>query len=167
MKDTIQGYKATLSAGIEKVASDIPADQHQVFIEKCAEEFERLITITGMDKEAGFDAGGLGQSLATAGLTALGGLAFNKVRKGFGDSANRTAYERALETAIARSEILTAADQDKIRRMADSIYSFAPKVASDANVLTNILVNASYMDSLDLQTVKAVTELEEKLNKMA
>lgn len=181
MQELIQGFKETLSAGIDKVASvyDIPEDQHAEFISACGDELERSLAINGMDKEAGI-ASFMGQELGKTvgdevlkkgiglGATALGGLglmAINKVSKGFGASSNRAAYDTALQKAISSSEVLQN-DPQKAKKMGDSIFSFAPTVASDANVLRNILDNAIYGDSIDLQTVRAVTELEEKLNKM-
>lgn len=178
MQELIQGFKDTLTAGIEKVASayDIPEDQHSEFIQACGEELERSMAVNGIEKEAGFGADlmtgmsgkAVGGALVGLGASALGGLgamAVNKVAKGFGASSNRAAYDTALQKAISSSEVLQN-DPQKAKRMGDSIFGFAPNVASDANVLRNVLDNAIYGDSIDLQTVRAVTELEEKLNKM-
>lgn len=186
MKELIEGFKSGMNDGIEKIASDIPKEDHQDFIEKCAEEFERLISITGMEKEAsmadfvtGFAgkapglagaAGGIANKavtgLAVGGLAGLANIAVNKVSGMYGNAEAKSAYERAFRQAVQGSEILREADSQKVRRMADSIYSFAPTVASDSNVLANILSNAIYGDTIDLQTVRAVTELEEKLSKI-
>lgn len=178
MQELIQGFKETLTAGMDKIASayDIPEDQHADFIEACGDELERSLAVNGMDKEAGFGSdfaaafGGkeVGKAALGMGATALGGLgamAVSKVSKGFGASSNRAAYDAALQKAISSSEVLQN-DPQKAKRMGDSVFGFAPTVASDANVLRNILDNAIYGDSIDLQTVRAVTELEEKLNKM-
>lgn len=187
MKELIQGFKEGLQGGMDKIASEYGIEEHDrdSFIDAVTAEFEQSITAEGIDKEASYGAafgsalkGGLGGAatggaLATgvlglggAALTGLGALAVKKVGKSFGASSNRAAYDHAFQEALRRSELLQQADPAHVKRMADSIFSFAPTVASDSNVLTNILVNAIHGDSIDLQTIRAVTELEEKLTKM-
>ncbi|CAL9984635.1 hypothetical protein VPHD148_0275 [Vibrio phage D148] len=177
MQELIQGFKETLTDGMDKVASayDIPEDQYSDFIEACGVELERSLSVNGLDKEASFGRdfagafGGeaVGKAALGLGMGALGGLgamAVKKVSKGFGASSNRAGYDTALQKAISSSEVLQN-DPQKAKMMGDSIFGFAPTVAQDANVLRNILDNSIYGDSIDLQTIKAVTELEEKLKK--
>lgn len=196
MEELIKGFGEGLESGFDKIASayDIEADHKEEFVKAASEEFERLLVINGMDKEASLGArfmagagkalggggsfnnrlaAGLGAAAVGAGamlgrdaIRGLAGMAVDKVSKSFGASANRAAFDTALQKAISSSEVLQN-DPEKARRLATSIFSFAPTVASDANVLRNILDNAIYGDSLDLQTVRAVTELEEKLHKMS
>lgn len=180
MNETIQGVTATLEAGFEKIAAayDIPAEYHEEAKAAISTEVELLAKEAGYfgDLTAGAvkELGGtnMGKNLAVGGLAlggaAIGGLAsmaVNKVGKAFGAQANRASYDAAFRTAMSNSEILQN-DPQKAKRMADTIFGFAPTVASDANVLANILANSIHGDSMDLQTVRAVTELEEKLNKM-
>ena len=179
MQELINGFKSTLSEGMDKVASvyDIPSDQYGEFVEACGDELERSLISNGMAKEAGYGAdfvsafGGakVGDKMLGLGAAALGGLgvlAVKKVSDSFGGASNRTGYNLALQKAIQSSEVLQN-DPAKAKRMGDTIFGFAPTVAQDSNVLRNILDNAIYGDSIDLQTVRAVTELEEKLKKMA
>ena len=213
MKELIQGFKETLTDGIDKIAAayDIPEDQHADFIEAVTNEFTDSLTHNGIDKEAswsaikntasaagsafrggidatikgtdtlsglsgsgamlgvgllGASAIGIGTALGTDAIKGLASMAVDKVSKGFGSRSNRASYEKSFADAVKRSEILQQADHTHLKRMADSIFTFAPRVSSDSNVLTNILVNAVHGDSIDLQTIRAVTELEEKLNKM-
>ena len=175
----IQGFKSTLVEGMDKIASvyGIEDGKREDFVNECADEFERSISITGMNKEAGYGAdflsafggehvGGAALTLGATALTGLGALAVKKVSDRFGSSSDRMGYQVALQKAIQSSEVLQN-DPQKAKRMGDTIFSFAPTVAQDANVLRNILDNAIYGDSIDLQTVKAVTDLEEKLRKNA
>ena len=178
---------------LEKSAGEKLTTENEQYLEKVAEELESLILVTGLDKEAsGYDfatkaapaaaqaAGGLmsairehapssfAKGLGMAGLglaTGLGALAVAKANRASQGSQNRRDYENALKQAISRSDMLADADQEKLRRFADSVFSFAPSVARDANVLTNVLTNAIHGESLDLQTIRAITELEEKLQK--
>lgn len=189
IEQTIKDVSDGLEAGFDKIASayDIPEQYHSDAKTALRDEFEHLC------KEASFGSrfmggvgsalgggGSLGNRLAAglgAGAVLVGGglaadairglasAAVNKVGSSFGASADRSAYERALAYAMKTSEILQN-DPEKAKRMADTIFGFAPTVAADSNVLTNILVNSIHGDSIDLQTVRAVTELEEKLKKM-
>ena len=191
MNETIQGLKEGTLAGFDKIASayGIPAEYHEEAKVALSAEFDNL------EKSASFGAnafmagaggamssmkGGLGSRMA-AGLGAaavgatgllaadaikgLASMAVDKVGGAFGAASNRSAYDQAFKTAVSNSEILQQ-DPQKAKRMADTIFGFAPTVAADANVLANILDNSIHGDSIDLQTVKVVTDLEEKLNKM-
>ena len=172
MNETIQGFKEGTLAGFDKIAEayNIPADYYDEAKEQLA------IEIDGMDKEAGFGAdfatsfggGPVGKAALGLGMGALGGLgamAVHKIGKAFGAAVGRAGYDAAFRTAMKNSEILQN-DPQKAKRMVDTVFGFAPTVACDANVLTNILVNSIHGDSIDLQTVKAITELEEKLAKI-
>ena len=173
MNETIKGVTATLEAGFEKIASayDIPAEYHEEAKAAISSEFENLV------KEAGFGAdfaaeafggGAVGKAalgLGVGAIAGLGAMAVKKIGSAFGAEANRASFDRAFRQVMSESEILQN-DPMKAKRMADSIFEFAPTVASDANVLENILSNSIHGNSLDLQTVRAVTELEEKLHKM-
>ena len=190
MNETIKGLSDSLTANFEKVASayGIPDEYHEEAKVALANEVEL------MAKEAGFftgigsgmrqgaagalGGGGMGTgallgaaAVGTAGVLAadaikgLASMAINKIGNSFGASADRASYDRAFKIVMAESEILQN-DPIKAKRMADTIFGFAPTVASDPNVLANILTNSIHGDSMDLQTVKAVTDLEEKLTKM-
>ena len=178
MQDTIKGFQETLNTGMDKVAAafDIPEENYAEFVKAAGEELERTLLVNGLDKEAGFgsdfaqafggkEVGKAALGMGATALGALGAMAVSKVAKGFGAYSNRAAFDTALQKAISSSEVLQN-DPEKAKRLATSIFSFAPTVASDANVLRNILDNSIYGESLDLQTVKAVTDLEEKLTKM-
>lgn len=193
MNETINGLRDTLIGGFTKVASayDIPEEYHEEAKVALSEEIDNLEKEAsfgsrfvggaghalkglggvgggaGNRMAAGLGAGAVvvGGLLAKDAITGLASMAVNKVGAAFGAASNRAAYDRAFQTAMHDSELLQN-DPQKAKRMADSIFSFAPTVASDPNVLANILANSIHGDSMDIQTVTAVTALEEKLNKM-
>jgi hypothetical protein len=172
MNETIQGVTDKLIANFEKVASvyDIPAEYHEEAKTALIDE------IVMMSKQAGFGAdvassfgghavGKAALGLGVGALTGLGSMAVKKIGNMFGAEANRASYDRAFRQVMEESELLQN-DPMKAKRMADTIFGFAPTVASDPNVLSNILNNSIHGDSMDLQTVRAVTELEEKIAKI-
>lgn len=173
MNETIQGVTDTLLSGFEKIASayEIPAEYHEEAKAALSGEVELLAKEAGWGGDfagAAFGGGAVGKAalgLGASAIAGLGAMAVNKIGSAFGAQANRASFDQAFKTALSNSEILQN-DPQKAKRMADTIFGFAPTVAADANVLTNILTNSIHGDSMDLQTVKAVTELEEKLTKM-
>lgn len=187
MNETIQGVTATLEAGFDKIAKAYGIKDEYLKDAKAAlsEELESMAKQAGFFGEAvkygagalegakgAMGSGAVGGAVALGGL-ALGGsalralttMAVNKIGRSYGHKADRVSYDRAFRTALEMSDILKN-DPIKAKRMADTIFGFAPIVASDANVLENILSNTIHGESIDLQTVRAVTELEEKLTKM-
>ncbi len=182
MEDLINSFKDTLAEGMDKIAEvyEISEDNIPEFLEKVAEELEHSIITNGLSKEANFGgdfaksfggnpvgsaALGIGSTLASGALMGLGSMAVNKIGKSFGSSSNRMAYEDSLRRAVSGSEILREADPQKVKRLGDAIYQAGPTVAANASLLTNLLVNSIYGDSLDLPTAAAVAKLEVDLQK--
>jgi hypothetical protein len=54
------------------------------------------------------------------------------------------------------------ADRGRVKGYADTVFRFAPNVASDVNLLTSILANAVHGESIDPMTIKTLTELENR-----
>lgn len=109
--------------------------------------------------------GSAGKAIGAASVAAiagLGGLAVSKALGKVQNVADRRAFERSLERAVANNAMLRDGDEEKINRFAETIFRFAPNVAKDPNLLANILSNSVHYESLDLETIRAVTELEEK-----
>jgi hypothetical protein len=69
-------------------------------------------------------------------------------------------YLEALNEASKTNAVLRAADKKKLMNFGNTIFKFAPHVATDSNVLTNILSNAIHGDALDTMTIRMLTELE-------
>jgi hypothetical protein len=64
------------------------------------------------------------------------------------------------------SPVLRSAKKDKVNSFAESIYRFAPHVATDANLLASVLTNTIQGDLLDPMTIKYLTELESRYNEV-
>ena len=93
--------------------------------------------------------------VAAAGFTGLMGLV-NSVK----GHALYNKYLQALNEATQSNTVLRSADKKKLMNFGNTIFKFAPHVATDANVLTNILANAVHGDALDTVTIRMLTELE-------
>jgi hypothetical protein len=71
-------------------------------------------------------------------------------------------FLKALEIAIASHPLLRESDKHKIQKYADTIYRFAPLVATDPNLLASVLANAVHGDGVDIMTIKSLTDLENR-----
>jgi|ERR1700757_2351819 len=81
------------------------------------------------------------------------------------DANLRSKFESALHTAVSDNEMLRHAMSEnpgRVQSYADTIFSFAPHVACDPNILAHLLVNSVQGDSVDISTIKTVTELENR-----
>ena len=109
------------------------------------------------------DAVKLAIDLAAAGATMFG---LNKAVNAAQKSALHPAFMQALETAIRSpdkaGEILRGADRQKVVSYGETIFNYAPNVATDPNLLKGILANAIDYGSLDPATIRSLMELEEK-----
>lgn len=106
----------------------------------------------GLSTSLGQGLGGLVMSLGTT----TAGTLYNSVR----NQALHSKFLQALERAYHNNRILTESPKEKVLQYAETIFKFAPNVATDSNLLTSILTNAIHGDGIDPMTIKTLTELE-------
>lgn len=77
----------------------------------------------------------------------------------------RSKFESSLTQAISSNRIIRSADPVKVKQYAETIFKFAPHVASDPNLLNFTLANIVQGESgIDLVTMKTLTDLEGRYN---
>ena len=151
--------------------------------EKVAREFMTGFIAEVMEKEAGFSdlvhgAARVAKGAKDRGMhttfkegvgKGLGGLAIGSgvllAGKLFGSIQNlslKAKFVESLHQAKAMNKVIQGADQVKVKQFAETIFNFAPHVATDPNLLSTILANAIHGDGLDPMTIKTLTELEGK-----
>lgn len=189
-----QGIKDSISKempGLTKAAQDLMAESILKGIES-SEEISAALSIAGegMDKQAGVwdsigrsfktvgkNSDGLARdiargaadkatNIAIAGLAGLGLHNYLKSRRNAETIGQFADYQNALATVAGRNERLANENSERLNELGNSIFKFAPTVASDPNVLETVLDNAVQYDGLDPQTVRSLQELEERYRKM-
>lgn len=108
--------------------------------------------VSGITDSVAKSAGGLLVNSAVSGLGALVGQAK--------DIAQYRKFMEALNKAVSMNKILKGADKNKVHQYGETIFKFAPHVATDANLLSSILANAIHGEGIDPVTIKTLTELE-------
>ena len=107
-------------------------------------------------------------SALTRGLVGLGvGLAGPGIVKGLSvfstnmDHAKlRNKFNMALAQVMANNKVVKGAQPEKAKEYAETIFKFAPNVASDPNLLSSILANAVLGEGVDPMTIKNLVDLE-------
>ena len=74
-------------------------------------------------------------------------------------------FTEALKTVMESNRIVRNADRSKVVSYAETIYKFAPHVASDVNLLSQLLANAIHGEGVDPSTIETITRLEERYSK--
>lgn len=102
-----------------------------------------------------------------AGLTlGIGALAALKAAKKMGDMVDYSRYRSALDTAVKGNSTLEEVPEDRIRNIGETIHRFAPMASQDPNLLGAVLNNYAITDgAVDAQTIKMLTEIEDRMNK--
>lgn len=100
---------------------------------------------------------GLGQLAVTAGVSSVGSL-----YRSVNNMALHGKFLQALERAYQGNRILKEADKEKVLQYAETVFKFAPNVATDSNLLSSILANAIHGEGIDPMTIKTLTDLEGK-----
>lgn len=98
---------------------------------------------------------GLGSLAVSMGTTSVGSL-YNSVK----GAALHSKFLQALERAYQGNRILKESPKEKVLQYAETIFKFAPNVATDSNLLSSILANAIHGDGIDPMTIKTLTDLE-------
>ena len=110
-----------------------------------------------------------GPLAAKAGMGIMAGLAgaaiIRGVQTGYNSVENnqlKTKFDAALQQVINSSKVIKNADPTKVKSYAQTLFSFAPHVASDPNLLSSLLANAVLGEGVDPMTIKTITELESR-----
>jgi hypothetical protein len=107
--------------------------------------------------EAAYKSGlGLAAGLAAVGIT----KAFTSSSAAITRNGLKSKFESALQFVKNNNKIVKNANQFKVESYAKTLYSFAPHVASDPNILSSLLANAVLGEGIDPMTVKSITDLE-------
>lgn len=136
------------------------------FEKSAAGYFNKIITSKTFQKEV---RRGLGSNVAKVGLglgASLLGAAIvkgvNTVGSKIDSSQLRTKFEQALQYVSQNNRVVKGSKPERVRDYAETIFKFAPHVASDQNLLSSILANAVLGEGIDPQTIKVLTELESR-----
>lgn len=142
--------------GLEKFAGD----------ERMAQAFVAGFTQQALVKSA-FDLGefnkGVGGAIGKGlGVTAMGaGLhVLNKAVNSVQMGGLHNQFMSSLEHAVATNPVLKQADHERVLNYAETVFKFAPHVATDANLLSSILANAVHGDGIDPMTIRTLTDLD-------
>lgn len=103
------------------------------------------------------EAAGKGLGTAAVGLGVAG---VGAAVKALSSSSLHTKFLSALENAVQKSVVLRQADPEKVKQYAETVFKFAPNVATDSNLLSSILANAIHGDGIDPMTIRTLSDLE-------
>lgn len=69
-------------------------------------------------------------------------------------------FEASLQYVKNNNKIVKNANPSKVASYANTLFTFAPHVASDPNILNSLLANAVLGEGIDPMTIKSITDLE-------
>ena len=148
----------------------------ELALEKCAGDQEQADAFTEAFIKQAFNWGGMAADISKGAGSAIGGSiaglglglgihGISSALRSAADSNLRSKFESALKMALSSNEMLRHAmseNPQRVRSFADTIFSFAPHVACDPNILAHLLVNSVQGESVDITTIKTITELENR-----
>jgi hypothetical protein len=125
--------------------------------------FRGAATKEGLQPSSFARAVGESSGKAAIALGALGALgvgmgAYHAVNSQLLLSKFRAALAKVRET----NPIVSAAPEDKVNSYAETIFKFAPHIASDPNLLSSILANVLYGEGVDATTIHTLMQMEER-----
>src|SRR6266581_8467162 len=153
---------------MEKLASEAEVDAFmEGFMEKAASRYDAFLNPI---KEAakyvphstswGDLAGKAGIGLTTALLGAGIVKGISAISGSVDKSKLRSRFEMGLAQVMSSNRIVKAANPARVKGYAETIFSFAPHVASDPNLLSSLLANVVQGEGVDPMTIKTLVDLE-------
>lgn len=76
------------------------------------------------------------------------------------NARQQSQFESALSQVMSTNKTVRGYNPTKVRSYAQTIYQFAPTVASDPNLLSTLLSHAVLGEGVDPTIIKSVTDLE-------
>lgn len=143
--------------GLEKFAGD--ETQAKDFVEGFVKEAAGSETF--LKAMAGGAAKAIGGGVAAAGL----GLGLHGIASAMANANNnhlRAKFESVLEHVKSTSVLLRNAPHDKVKSYGETIFKFAPHVATDPNLMSAILSNAIHGEGVDPMTIRNLGDLESR-----
>ena len=83
-----------------------------------------------------------------------------KAKSGMDTRSLHSEFQMALNKVVQGSRVVQQANREKVHSYAETIFKFAPHIATDPNILGQILSNAVVFDGLDPSTIKTLQEME-------
>jgi len=152
-------------AGDESAAQDFVNSFADTLLEKTASPRAGHDSSFGDSVSRGF-AGAIGKG--------VGGMAVGLGMHGLSAMVNSVKQDRlhgqfleALQEAISSSTVLRGANKDKVRNYAETIFRFAPHVATDSNLLATVLAHVVHGEGIDPDILKRLTDLESRFTESA
>jgi hypothetical protein len=108
---------------------------------------------------------GIGESLgrtAVGGVATLGVMGITALANTIKDHTLYNKFLQALDHVSKSNRLVKATDKQKVLSYAHTIFKFAPHVATDENLLSNILSHVIQGESIDANIIKLITELENR-----
>jgi len=107
-------------------------------------------------------------------LKALGGMAAGGAIYGIAKLVSQsdkaklhTQFQSSLNSVKMSNRIVKAAPVEKVNSYANTIFNYAPHVATDPNLLGSLLANVIQGESVDPMTIKMLVELESRYKENA
>jgi len=162
VKEFVDGFVKSAMANSSGPFSGVGASQSPSFMRNVinkakgpqAKETLGGSMIMGLGKALGEGVGGV---LISAGIQGVANLASI-----VGENNLHTKFLESLANAIQSNRIIKEANKDRVRQYAETIFKFAPNVATDPNLLSSILANAIHGEGIDPMTIKTLTDLESR-----
>lgn len=152
----IEGFtkEAGILDGMLGAATGQPVPSGKPDIPPRAPDTLQHTILKGMGTSLGQGLGGLA---ITGSLTGLGTM-YNKVH----NMALHSKFLQALERAYQSNRILKEAPREKVMQYAETIFRFAPNISTDSNILSSVLANAIHGEGIYPDTIKMLTDIEDK-----
>lgn len=156
--------------GLRKKAEELyPSDEKKSneFVEGFISKVANMLT-DKLDQDSmvgNFLGRGLAQNVGKAIAGGVVGAGFASLMGAVNVVKSHALYNKflqALDEASKTNAVLRASDKRKLVNFGNTIFKFAPHVATDSNMLAHVLSNAIHSDSLDAMTIRMLGDLESR-----
>lgn len=159
-------YPHLTKSACESIVEDI-ISAHPQGLMKQASFFDVVRRVAGdhaVQARAGQEIMGTAGKAAIAMMAGAGLYGINRVVRSAEGEVTRSRFEAALRTCLSSNDsagqIIKSTPPEKVRSLANTIFNYAPNVASDVNLLKTLLATFVNSDGMDSTTIRSLQELE-------
>lgn len=159
-------YPHLTKSACESIVEDI-ISAHPQGLMKQASFFDVVRRVAGdhaVQARAGQEIMSTAGKAAIAMMAGAGLYGINRVVRSAEGEVTRSRFEAALRTCLSSNDsagqIIKSTPPEKVRSLANTIFNYAPNVASDVNLLKTLLATFVNSDGMDSTTIRSLQELE-------
>lgn len=159
-------YQNMTKSACEKIVQNIVESHPKELVKQAGliSGVTRLVNNPAVRAEFAQQLGGATAKAAVAMMAGAGLYGLNRIARAADNDIAKHRFENALRTILSSNDsagqIIKSVPLQRVQSLANTIFSYAPNVAGDVNLLKTLLATYVNSEGIDPSTIRSLQELE-------